>query len=76
VIHLRNHLAGVVGDVVSCQNAPKFVRNIMSGENTRWKKNRMDAKEHRLYVEKAIMEEAYGDARRSNIPHDEDGQLE
>jgi hypothetical protein len=36
----------------------------------------LDAKEHQLYVEKAILEEAYGDARRSNIPRGEDGQLE
>ena len=46
---LRNHLARVARDVVSCQNVPKFVRNIMLGENARGKKNRMDAKEHRLY---------------------------
>jgi hypothetical protein len=55
---------------------PKFMRNIMLEENARGKKNKMDAKEHRLYVEKAIMEEAYGDDRRSNISRDEDGQLE
>jgi len=61
-----------VGDVVSCQNVPKFVRNIMLGENARGKKNRMDAKEHHLYVENTIMEEAYGDDR-SNISRDEDG---
>ena len=48
----------------------------MLAESARGRKNRADAKEHRLYVEKAIMEEAYGDARRSNIPRDEDGQLE
>jgi hypothetical protein len=29
-----------------------------------------------VYVEKAIMEEAYGDARMSNIARDEDGLLE
>ena len=76
VTRLRNHLAGMAGDVVSCENVPKFVRNIMLAESARGRKNRADAKEHRLYVEKAIMEEAYGDARRSNIPRDEDGQLE
>ena len=76
VTRLRNHLARMAGDVVSCENVPKFVRNIMLAESARGRKNRADAKEHRLYVEKAIMEEAYGDARRSNIPRDEDGQLE
>jgi hypothetical protein len=49
---LRNHLTIVVGDVVSCQNVPKFARNIMLGENARGKKNRMDAKKHHLYAEK------------------------
>jgi hypothetical protein len=76
VTRLRDHLAGVGRDVVSCKNVPKFVRTIMLAESAGGKKNRMDAKEHRLYVEKAIMEEAYGDARRSNIPRDEEGQLE
>lgn len=73
---LRCHLAGVGRDVKSCLNVPKFVRKIMLDEDARGRKNRLDAKEHRLYVEKAIMEEAYGDARRSNIPRDEAGQLE
>lgn len=73
---LRNHLAGVAGDVVSCENVPKFVREIMLQQQVKGKKNRLDIKEHRLYVEKALMEEAYGDAKRANIPTDEDGKLE
>jgi hypothetical protein len=38
----------VAGDVVSCQNVAKFVKNIMLGENAKGKKNRIDAKKHRL----------------------------
>lgn len=72
----RNHLAGVAGDVVSCENVPRFVREIMLADQVKGKKNRMDVKEHRLFVEKALMNEAYGDARRANIPTDEAGQLE
>ena len=71
----RNHLAGVAGDVVSCNKVPRFVREIMLAEQVKVKKNRMDIKEHRLFVQKALMEEAYGEARRDNIPSDEDGQL-
>jgi hypothetical protein len=48
----------------------------MLDESARGKKKRMNAKENDLYVQKAIMEEAYGEHRRSNIPRDEDGQLE
>ncbi|WVZ97039.1 hypothetical protein U9M48_042604 [Paspalum notatum var. saurae] len=40
------------------------------------RKSRADAKERRLFVEKAILEEAYGDARRANIPNDKAGQIE
>ena len=72
---LRNHLAEVAGDVVSCNKVPRFVREIMLAEQVKGKKNRMDIKEHHLFVQKALMEEAYGEARRDNIPSDEDGQL-
>ena len=72
---MRNHLAEVAGDVVSCNKVPRFVREIMLAEQVKGKKNRMDIKEHRLFVQKALMEEAYGEARRDNIPSDEVGQL-
>jgi len=72
---LRNHLAEVAGDVVSCNKVPRFVREIMLAEQVKGKLNKMDIKEHRLFVQKALMEEAYGEARRDNIPSDEDGQL-
>ena len=47
----------------------------MLAEQVKGKLNKMDIKEHRLFVQKALMEEAYGEARRDNIPSDEDGQL-
>ena len=72
---MRNHLAEVAGDVVSCNKVPRFVREIMLAEQVKGKLNKMDIKEHRLFVQKALMEEAYGEARRDNIPSDEDGQL-
>jgi hypothetical protein len=37
-------------------------------------KRKMDTNEYRLYVEKAIMDETYGVARRANIPADDAGQ--
>ena len=61
--------------MVSCNKVPRFVREIMLAEQVKGKKNRMDIKEHLLFVQKALMEEAYGEARRDNIPSDEDGQL-
>jgi hypothetical protein len=39
------------------------------------RKNNIDTNEHHLYVEKAIMDETYGVARRANIPADEAGQI-
>jgi hypothetical protein len=39
------------------------------------RRKKMDNNEHRLYVEKAIMDETYGVARRANILADEAGQI-
>ena len=72
---MRNHLAEVAGDVVSCNKVPRFVREIMLAEQVKGKLNKMDIKEHRLFVQKAVMEQTYGEARKSNIPTDEEGQL-
>jgi predicted secreted Zn-dependent protease len=39
------------------------------------KKRRADSKEHKLFVDKAIMDLAYSDARREQIPRDEARQM-
>jgi hypothetical protein len=72
----RDHLAGLRGDGVTCDKVPRHVRELMMRLNASRKKQKMDSKEHRLFVEKAIMEEAYGDYRRANIPNTEAGQIE
>ncbi|TVT97873.1 hypothetical protein EJB05_56852, partial [Eragrostis curvula] len=56
------------GDVVACSNVPHTVRDIMLNLVASGKRKKMDSREHRLYVEKAIMDETYGAARRANIP--------
>jgi hypothetical protein len=71
--HLRNHLAGIPGDVVACSNVSRNVRDVMLNLVASGKR-KMGTNEHRLYVEKAIMDETYGVARRANIPADEAGQ--
>jgi hypothetical protein len=38
-------------------------------------KRRADYKEHKLFVDKTIMDLAYSDARREQIPRDEAGQM-
>ena len=47
----------------------------MLAEQVKGKLNKMDIKEHRLFVQKEVMEQTYGEARKSNIPTDEEGQL-
>ncbi|WVZ53635.1 hypothetical protein U9M48_004548 [Paspalum notatum var. saurae] len=73
---LRLHLAGLRGDGEPCLNVPHRVREIMLGDHAKGTKKRADAKERRLFVEKAIIEETYRDVRRANIPRDEAGQVE
>jgi hypothetical protein len=46
----------------------------MLAEQVKGKLNKMDIKEHRLFVQKAVMEQTYGEARKANIPTDEEGQ--
>lgn len=60
--------------MVSCNKVPRFVRGIMLAEQVKGKLNKMDIKEHRLFVQKAVMEQTYGEARKANIPTDEEGQ--
>ena len=60
--------------MVSCNKVPRFVREIMLAEQVKGKLNKMDIKEHRLFVQKAVMEQTYGEARNANIPTDEEGQ--
>jgi hypothetical protein len=55
---------------VSCN-----VRDVMLSLVASGKRKKMDTNEHHLYVEKAIMDETYGVARKVNIPADEAGQI-
>jgi hypothetical protein len=73
--HLRNHLAGMPGDVVACSNMPRNIRDVILNLVASGKRKKMDTNEHRLYVEQAIVDETYGVARRANIPADEAGQI-
>jgi hypothetical protein len=59
----------------SCLNVPKRVREVMLNDYAKGKKRRADYKEHKLVVDKAIMDLAYIDARREQIPRDEDGKI-
>jgi hypothetical protein len=55
---LRCHLAGLSGDGKSCLNVPKRVREVMLNDYARWKR-RANSEEHKLFVDKAIMDLAY-----------------
>ena len=73
---LKNHLAGLQGDVVPRPNVPRFVRRIMLDKDAQGRKRRADTKEHRLYVQKAIQDEAYEDYKKDNIPRGEQEQVD
>jgi hypothetical protein len=60
---------------VACSNVPHNVRDVILNLVASARRKKMDNNEHRLYVEKAIMDEAYGVARRANIPTDEARQI-
>ncbi|KAL6854412.1 hypothetical protein ACP4OV_019315 [Aristida adscensionis] len=75
VSRLRDHLAGLPGDVKPCQNVPHIVKDAMLQVAASSKQKKMAVEKTRLYVDKAIMQEAYEAARRANIPGDEEGQF-
>jgi hypothetical protein len=54
---------------------PRNVRNVMLNLVALGKRKKTDTNEHRLYVEKTVMDKTYGVARRANIPANEAGQI-
>lgn len=60
---------------MSCKNVPHNVRDVMLDVVAAGRRKKLDTNENRLYIEKAIMDETYGAARRANIPADEEGQI-
>jgi hypothetical protein len=68
-------MARILGDMLACSNVPCNVRDVMLNLVASGKSKKMDINEHRLYVEKGIMDETHGMARRANITADEVGQI-
>lgn len=76
---LREHLAGIQGNVVPCVNVPLNVKDIMLNEALFRKTRKRVTHEHRLFIEKEIALAKRGfrmAVRGANIPLDEAGQIE
>lgn len=76
---LREHLAGLQGNVAACANVPLNVEEIMQNEALFRKTRKRVSHEQRLFIEKeiALAKKGLGTVvRATNIPRDEAGQIE
>ncbi|KAK3147022.1 hypothetical protein QOZ80_3BG0277010 [Eleusine coracana subsp. coracana] len=80
VTRLREHLAGIQGNVQPCMNVPINVKDLMLNEALAQKTRKRVTHEHRLFIEKeiALAKRSFeiGAIRATNIPLDEARQIE
>lgn len=73
---VAEHLGGIVGNVRSCPNVPRNVRDAMRECRDESRRKKRDKQNSRLRIERNIMEGLYKKGGVVNVPDDEEEEIQ